>query len=284
MLLFYLLLTCGVALGASVGTKPPPSGDPPPAAREARSGSNSNSWSWPEPEWQSRQLAPLQPAVPAVAAAPAPPRSLRFTGDFQPSPNVELARDYRFEPYYRQDLSSYDRNRDRDVYDSPRYMDFNRQTLPPRRIIYYDDLSNRGKAPYWQQQQQQQQQPSNYDYRGYQPVRSPSIGVSQPYRYPDQGRNYNYNPNYNSILSEGTVENAPLVDDPYRSYNPRQPAPWSVQVGTSLTVKDDGRHSGNAARRYYVQSQRDEPALARSIGYPQSRAGDRLWQALQPRV
>lgn len=47
-------------------------------------------------------------------------------------------------------------------------------------------------------------------------------------------------------------------DDPYRNYNPRQPAPWSVQVGTSLSVRDDDAR-GAASRRFYVQSQRDEP-------------------------
>lgn len=46
-------------------------------------------------------------------------------------------------------------------------------------------------------------------------------------------------------------------DDPYRSYNPRQPAPWSVQVGTSLSVRDDDAR-GAASRRFYVQSQRDD--------------------------
>ncbi|KAF4529172.1 hypothetical protein B566_EDAN016396 [Ephemera danica] len=301
MLLLCMLLTCGVALGAKTESSPPP-GDPLPAApiapRETRSGLNRE---WPEPEWRSRPVN--------QQAAAAPQRSFRFTGvdsGFQPSPNVELARDYRFEPYYRQELSPYDRSRDRDIYDSPRYMDFNRPAVPvapPRRIIYYDDLSNRNKGPssYYYPQPQAS---NNYEqYRGgyNAPVRSPNIGVA-PYRYPEQGRNYNYNSNgYNSILSEGTVENAPLVDDPYRNYNPRQPAPWSVQVGTSLTVKDDGRHSSGAARRFYVQSQREEPSLARSLGYvrpqsyndrplsyndrPQSFApSDRLWSALQPRV
>jgi hypothetical protein len=47
-------------------------------------------------------------------------------------------------------------------------------------------------------------------------------------------------------------------DDPYRNYNPRQPAPWSVQVGTSLSVRDDDAR-GAASRRFYVHSQRDEP-------------------------
>ncbi|KAK7865932.1 hypothetical protein R5R35_005006 [Gryllus longicercus] len=43
--------------------------------------------------------------------------------------------------------------------------------------------------------------------------------------------------------------------EPYRDYNPRQPAPWSMQIGTSLTVKDEDRNPYGAGRRFYVQSQ-----------------------------
>ena len=49
--------------------------------------------------------------------------------------------------------------------------------------------------------------------------------------------------------------------DVYRDYNPRQPAPWSVQIGTKLTVKDDGRPMAPGRRStFYVQSQ--PPQLA----------------------
>ncbi|XP_071450069.1 uncharacterized protein [Hetaerina americana] len=45
------------------------------------------------------------------------------------------------------------------------------------------------------------------------------------------------------------------VIDPFQreNYGPRDVVPWSVQVGTSLTVNDDGRRS---RRQFYVQSQR----------------------------
>ncbi|KAK3910474.1 Protein transport protein Sec24B [Frankliniella fusca] len=63
---------------------------------------------------------------------------------------------------------------------------------------------------------------------------------------------------------QGLPPGVPLSDDPYRGFNPRQPAPWSMQVGTRLTVKDDGYGSSSgagpgglppAARRFYVTSQ-----------------------------
>ncbi|KAJ1522112.1 hypothetical protein ONE63_002423 [Megalurothrips usitatus] len=59
----------------------------------------------------------------------------------------------------------------------------------------------------------------------------------------------------------GLPPGLPLSDDPYRGFNPRQPAPWSMQVGTRLTVKDDGYGNASpgglppAARRFYVTSQ-----------------------------
>ncbi|XP_059486407.1 uncharacterized protein LOC132203011 [Neocloeon triangulifer] len=49
----------------------------------------------------------------------------------------------------------------------------------------------------------------------------------------------------------------PLPGDVYGSYNPRQPAPWSVQVGTSLTVRDDDSRGAFSNRRHYVQSENE---------------------------
>ncbi|XP_034230091.1 extensin-like [Thrips palmi] len=67
----------------------------------------------------------------------------------------------------------------------------------------------------------------------------------------------------------------PLSDDPYRGFNPRQPAPWSMQVGTRLTVKDDGYGGGSAggglppaARRFYVTSQQ-QPGYGDALYGPQ---------------
>ncbi|XP_063218683.1 uncharacterized protein LOC134528941 [Bacillus rossius redtenbacheri] len=63
-------------------------------------------------------------------------------------------------------------------------------------------------------------------------------------------------------------------DGPYRDYNPRQPAPWSMQVGARLLVNDDGRpmapRPGSPGRPFYVESQRS--------AYPQrfARADDVL--------
>jgi hypothetical protein len=50
-------------------------------------------------------------------------------------------------------------------------------------------------------------------------------------------------------------------DELYRDYNPRQPAPWSLQIGTKLTVKDDGRQMPSpGGKRFYVQSQQEYPS------------------------
>ncbi|XP_049837715.1 translation initiation factor IF-2-like [Schistocerca gregaria] len=71
----------------------------------------------------------------------------------------------------------------------------------------------------------------------------------------------------------------PLLPDeaePYRGYNPRQPAPWSMQIGARLTVKDDGRrlpfgsgggNGGGPGRRFYVNSQAPGPHYAVPLRY-----------------
>ncbi|XP_069695841.1 uncharacterized protein [Periplaneta americana] len=78
-----------------------------------------------------------------------------------------------------------------------------------------------------------------------------------PSRYNPYGRSGSLPRNQLTV----TPASPALGDEPYRDYNPRQPAPWSLQIGTKLTVKDDGRQMPSpGGRRFYVQSQQQYPS------------------------
>ncbi|XP_065332998.1 activating signal cointegrator 1 complex subunit 2 homolog [Cloeon dipterum] len=113
------------------------------------------------------------------------------------------------------------------------------------------------QQPYQQQQQYQPQYPQQpYQSQQYQ---------AQPYQsqqfqaYQQQPSLSNQPSNYQQIqIPRARYLRGGPQGDVY-DYNPRQPAPWSVQLGTSLVVKDDqarGVHYGDN-RRYYVQSQNE---------------------------
>lgn len=88
------------------------------------------------------------------------------------------------------------------------------------------------------------------------PTDEPNAAL-QPSRYNPYGRTGSL-PRNQLIV---TPSNPALGDEPYRDYNPRQPAPWSMQIGTKLTVKDDGRQMPSpGGKRFYVQSQQQYPS------------------------
>ncbi|PSN49446.1 hypothetical protein C0J52_06601 [Blattella germanica] len=116
---------------------------------------------------------------------------------------------------------------------------------------------NRIPAPY------QQSQPGGrypYDQRRGAPPPAP-LGSERPNAALHPSR---YNPygrtNSNAPRSQLTVTPTnPAGEELYRDYNPRQPAPWSLQIGTKLTVKDDGRPMPSpGGQRFYVQSQQQQ--------------------------
>ncbi|KAJ9600870.1 hypothetical protein L9F63_000982 [Diploptera punctata] len=154
---------------------------------------------------------------------------------------------------------------DRYRYNPPRtpggyaIIDADRSSLPPR-SSYPDNIPryNRIPAPY------QQSQPAGrfgYDQRrGPSPVSSdpdrPNAAL-HPSRYNNYGRSGGNIPR-NQLTVTPTN---PAGDELYRDYNPRQPAPWSLQIGTKLTVKDDGRPMPSpGGQRFYVQSQQQYPS------------------------
>jgi hypothetical protein len=78
-----------------------------------------------------------------------------------------------------------------------------------------------------------------------------------PSRYNPPGRTGNTPRNQLTVIPS----NPAVGDERYRDYNPRQPAPWSLQIGTKLTVKDDGRQMPSpGGKRFYVQSQQGYPS------------------------
>jgi hypothetical protein len=78
-----------------------------------------------------------------------------------------------------------------------------------------------------------------------------------PSRYTPYGRTGSTPRNQLTVVAS----NPAVGDERYRDYNPRQPAPWSLQIGTKLTVKDDGRQMPSpGGKRFYVQSQQGYPS------------------------
>ena len=138
---------------------------------------------------------------------------------------------------------------------------------PPQEYSYRDPdtLSryNRIPAPY-----QQPQGGGRYPYdqrRGLPqppppPASLPADGPNAallPSRYNPYGRTGNLPRSQLTV----TPSNLSMGDEPYRDYNPRQPAPWSLQIGTKLTVKDDGRQMPSpGGKRFYVESQQEYPS------------------------
>ena len=125
-----------------------------------------------------------------------------------------------------------------------------------------DTLSryNRIPAPY-----QQSQGGGRYSYdqrRGPPPPPPPPPAdgpnaALHPSRYNPYGRTGNLPRSQLTVTSP----NPSVGDELYRDYNPRQPAPWSLQIGTKLTVKDDGRQMPSpGGKRFYVQSQQEYPS------------------------
>jgi hypothetical protein len=133
---------------------------------------------------------------------------------------------------------------------------------PPQQYAYLDHDAasryNRIPAPYQQPQAGGRQA---YDQRrGPLPPPPPVDGPNAallPSRYNPYGRTGSVPRNQLTV----TPSNPALGDEPYRDYNPRQPAPWSMQIGTKLTVKDDGRQMPSpGGKRFYVQSQQQYPS------------------------
>ena len=133
------------------------------------------------------------------------------------------------------------------------------RTPNPSQNSYPDNIPryNRIPAPY-----QQSQPGSRY---GYEQGRS-----SPPYPPNSDRPNAALHPSrYNTFSRSGgnlprnqltVAPSNPNGDELYRDYNPRQPAPWSLQIGTKLTVKDDGRPVPSpGGQRFYVQSQQQYP-------------------------
>ena len=88
------------------------------------------------------------------------------------------------------------------------------------------------------------------------PADGPNASL-HPSRYNTYGRTGNLPRSQLTV----TPSHSSLGDEPYRDYNPRQPAPWSLQIGTKLTVKDDGRQMPSpGGKRFYVQSQQEYPS------------------------
>lgn len=116
---------------------------------------------------------------------------------------------------------------------------------------------NRIPAPY---QQPQTGERYAYDQRRGPPPPPPADGPNaalHPSRYHQYGRTGNTPRNQLTVIPSNPV----VGDERYRDYNPRQPAPWSLQIGTKLTVKDDGRQMPSpGGKRFYVQSQQGYPS------------------------
>lgn len=133
---------------------------------------------------------------------------------------------------------------------------------PPPSFQQYrdpDGLSryNRIPAPY---QQPLAGERYAYDQRRGPPPPPPADGQNaalHPSRYNPYGRTGNTPRNQLTVVPS----NPAVSDERYRDYNPRQPAPWSLQIGTKLTVKDDGRQMPSpGGKRFYVQSQQGYPS------------------------
>lgn len=136
---------------------------------------------------------------------------------------------------------------------------------PPQQYAYRDQDAvtryNKIPAPY--------QQPQAGGRQAYDQRRGPPLPPPLP--LPTDGPNAALHPSrYNQYGHTAslprhqltvTPSNPGLGDEPYRDYNPRQPAPWSMQIGTKLTVKDDGRQLPSpGGKRFYVQSQQQYPS------------------------
>ncbi|PNF41082.1 hypothetical protein B7P43_G06222 [Cryptotermes secundus] len=136
---------------------------------------------------------------------------------------------------------------------------------PPQQYAYRDpdvvSRSNRIPAPY--------QQPQAGGRQAYDQRRGPPLPPPLP--LPDDGPNAALHPSrYNQFGHTGSLprhqltvmpSNPAVGDEPYRDYNPRQPAPWSMQIGTKLTVKDDGRQLPSpGGKRFYVHSEEQYPS------------------------
>lgn len=134
---------------------------------------------------------------------------------------------------------------------------------PPQQYAHHDQDAmsryNRIPAPY---QQPQAGGRHAYDQRRgpIPPPPPPAEGPNaalHPSRYNPYGRTGSLPRNQLTV----TPSNPAVGDEPYRDYNPRQPAPWSMQIGTKLTVKDDGRQMPSpGGKRFYVQSQQEYPS------------------------
>jgi len=145
-----------------------------------------------------------------------------------------------------------------------------RAWLPPQEYAYRDPdiLSryNRIPAPY-QQPQVGGRYPNELRHGLPQPPPPPAPppppppadenAALHPSRYNPYGRTGNLPRSQLTV----TPAHSSVEDEPYRDYNPRQPAPWSLQIGTKLTVKDDGRQMPSpGGKRFYVQSQQEYPS------------------------
>lgn len=158
-------------------------------------------------------------------------------------------------------------------------LDGDRKHLPTTRGVEYsqaplpDSRYNRIPAPYqpeyrrlpeadfrYQPSEPNYRRPPQKDYRRPLLQSNPETQPRRPESVGDERR----------LQQSGELYQRLPEDDPYHDYNPRQPAPWSMQIGARLTVKDDGRRPSAAGRRFYVQSQEPGTHYA-SVRYPPPR-------------
>ncbi|XP_068082230.1 uncharacterized protein [Anabrus simplex] len=151
------------------------------------------------------------------------PRESRFDDPVVRSPSLGVARDDRYRDRYRPTSTP------------TSYTIIDAERVPARSPV---------RAPYPQRPYQDIDSQTRYN------------RIPAPYQ-PNQpgGTTYEQFRKPNSVPPRTIGNPAP---EPYRDYNPHQPAHWSMQVGTSLTVKDDGRPY-NSGRRFYVHSQEQQP-------------------------
>nr|CAD7439140.1 unnamed protein product [Timema bartmani] len=194
----------------------------------------------------SGDIGPYQTYEPSVSDEFKYPREGRFEDSRYSSAPIAVSTGdrYRYQPRPSYTIIDADRN---PPLRRP-YIGYQSQPAPPQN--YYNDgpgRYNRIPSPYL-------------------PASTGRSQYDRPDSY-DDGRRYvnggQYSPRHReAVKPSGTSVgySAPIIgEDPYRDYNPRQPAPWSMQIGTRLTVKDDGRpmnpRPGRPGRPFYVESQ-----------------------------